>query len=95
MDKQQYEAAIEDCRKVISMQNERITKIREEYIEANKPCEKDQRVKITRKSGRVTTGLAKDFGILHDKGVYVLAIKPDNESKQVYISEPYTNIEIL
>ena len=95
MKKEQFESAIKECREIISAQNERIEQIKKEYIEANKPCDIGQMVKVTRKNGRVTIGEVKGFGILQDKHVYVTAIKPPEKSAQVYISEPYAEIELL
>lgn len=94
MTKQEYLFALETKKAQIKELNEFVGKLSNDYIDANKPCEMDDLVKITRHSGRITIGHVKGFGILNDKGVYVTAIKPEKGAQQ-YISTPYKLIELL
>jgi hypothetical protein len=79
---------------LIKYQEEELEKIKNSYIESNKPCDIDQKITIKRTNGRTTTGKAHAFGILYDKKVYVTAIKPD-KGAIVYISVPYAEIQLL
>lgn len=94
MKKQEYLAALDVIKAEIKEKNEAINQLTSDYIEANKPCEVETLVKITRYSGRVTIGHVKSFAIFSDKNVYVNAIKPLDGTQQ-YISQPYKSIEII
>lgn len=73
------------------LQNE-IVKLREDYIEINKPCNVDEVVEITRRDGSKVVGQAKTFGILEDGLVYVTSLAVGT-SKKKYISKPYRDIQ--
>ena len=94
MKKDQYLAALETIKAQIKEKNEAINELTAKYIDANKPCELETMVKITRDSGRVSIGVVKSFAIFMDKNVYVSAIKPEKGAQQ-YISQPYKSLEIL
>jgi hypothetical protein len=94
MNRETYLRNVEEIKDFIKSKTEQLEKLKQSYIDKNKPCELEQLVKITRESGRVSTGVVKGFGILNDKNVYVTSIKP-LIGTQVYISVPYLSIEIL
>ena len=94
MKKEEYLNEVAKIKNDIKLKNEQLQVLRENYISANKHFEIGDKVKVTRKSGRVTIGEIKEFGILQDKLVYVTALKPE-KGNNVYISEPYIQIEKL
>ena len=94
MKTQEYLDALENIKAQIKEKKEAIHQLTKDYIDANKPCELETLVKITRDSGRVTIGHVKSFAIFSDRNVYASAIKPEKGAQQ-YISQPYKSLEIL
>ena len=69
-----------------------IVSLREEFINANRPCDIDELVEITRRDNSKITGIAKSFAILEDGLVYVTSLSI-GKSKKKYISKPYKEIK--
>lgn len=93
MTKQNYIELVAQIRKNIADLEETQQQIRAEYIETNRPCQVDDTVEIVLGSGRVVTGLAKQFGILSDKEVCVTGYMESNKMK--YITTPYQSIKVI
>lgn len=93
MKKEEYKARVEKIREQISAKEKEIKELRDEYIEANKPFNKDTEVDFILNSGRKAKGKIHTFGILGDGEVYVTAYRDSNDSDKVkYISVPYKSI---
>lgn len=93
MNREQYLAAVEVIKKDRKSLDEKQSKLREEYIESSKPCNVDDRVRITLGSSRVVTGEAVAFGILADGNVNITTYRVDNKNK--YITTPHLKVEVL
>ena len=89
MNKSEYLEFLETHKKSMSELTDLKNRVKSEYIEQNKPCEKGDVVEITRSIGKVT-GTAETFGILENDEVYITAIS--NGSKKVYFSKPYISV---
>jgi hypothetical protein len=72
--------------------NQKDREWRQEYIEANKPCEIDQMIRLTSLGGNIYEGKAKDFSLFGDE-VIVTRIEVNGKSK--HISKPSKKIELL
>lgn len=91
MTKEYYEEALEQYKQAQA-------RLREEYIEANKPCNIDDHVEIVLASGRVVRGWVKEISILSDKKVCITAyseIDTDNKTKMRYITTPHGQVTII
>jgi hypothetical protein len=91
----QLEKIKEQEKNLVEMRN----KLREDYIQANKPCNVGDEVEVLFHSGRKAHGIAKDFAIFHDKNVYLSAYSViengKEKSKIAYISAPYESIRVI
>ena len=94
MKKEEYLQEVARIKEDIKLKNEYLQALTSKYIHTNRPFNEGEIVKITRKSGRITIGAVKGYGILQDRNVYVTAIKPE-KGNNVYVSEPYLKIEKL
>jgi hypothetical protein len=72
--------------------NQKAVEWRQEYIEANKPCEIDQMIRLTSSGGNIYEGKAKDFSLFNDE-VIVTRIEVNGKSK--HISKPAKSIQLL
>jgi hypothetical protein len=74
-------------------------KLREDYIQASKPCNVGDEVEVVFHSGKKAHGIAKDFAILHGNNVYLSAYSlienGKEKSKIAYISAPYKSIRVI
>jgi hypothetical protein len=92
--KQEYEREREEIKEQIKALNEKIEKLRKEYLHNARPCDIGQVVEIERNNTGRITGIADSFGILSDGFVYVTSLKVGT-TKKVYISQPYKSIKVL
>lgn len=92
MNKAQYQKSVDDQKAIIKLANEAINELRNQFIEANKPCEKGEMVEIVLASGRKVSGEAVSFGILQDKEVHITAYKDGAKIK--YISVPNKSVVV-
>lgn len=90
MTKEQYKQKVEAIKEQISVKEKEIKDVRDQYIEANKPFDKDVEVEITLYSGRKVKGSIHTYGILGDGNVHITAYKSDGKLK--YISAPNQNV---
>lgn len=93
MNKEKYLEKIELAKTKRKEVDEFVVKVKKMYIEANKPCNIGDEVKITFTSERVDTGVVVSFDVMSDKNVYVSAYKKGSSSK--YITVPYKSIEVI
>jgi hypothetical protein len=92
--KQEYEREREEIKEQIKGLNEKLEKLRKEYLHHARPCDIGQMVEIERNNGTRITGIADSFGILSEGFVYVTSLKVGT-TKKVYISQPYKSIKFL
>jgi hypothetical protein len=96
MKKDEYKEKVEVIKEEISAKKVEIEKLRDQYIESNKPFQKETEVSLTLSSGRKAKGKIHTYGILGNGNVYVTAYKDlDDKEKVKYISVPYQSIELL
>lgn len=93
MTREEYE---ESKQQLLALREDKLTyakelsELRSEYIDANKPYEKGQKVEIVLASGRKVRGTIESFSIFFDGNVYVDCYR-DNYLRK-YISTPYQSI---
>jgi hypothetical protein len=72
--------------------NQKATEWRQEYINANKPCEIDQMIRLISSGGNVYEGKAKDFSLFGDE-IFVNKIEVNGKNR--YIDKPAKSIQLL
>jgi hypothetical protein len=72
--------------------NQKAIEWRKEYIEANKPCEIDQMIRLTSSGGNIYEGKAKEFSLFSDE---VIVTRIEVKGKSKHISKPAKKIELL
>lgn len=94
MNKEEYLIAKESIKKEQSELVKKLSDLRSQYIESNKPCNIDQLIEVINNGGRKIVGQAKGFSISVNSDVYVDAIKPSSGG-MVYLSKPHNSIKLL
>lgn len=96
MTKQEYLGIIKYEKGVQKDSNERLDVARKDYIRSNSPCNLNDKVLITLKSGRVVKGEVNSFHILQDKNVYIASYKDlEDRGKIKYITVPTKSVQLL
>ncbi len=95
MDLVTYKQKKDDFMDQIKAIHEQLAQLKEEFIEANKPCEVDEFVELIRENNVRTTGQVKEFGISAKDEIYVKTIIVTKQSARkgtsvgrVYLSKP-------
>ncbi len=94
MNKEDYQNAKKKIAEEQSNLVKLFSELKIEYIEANKPCDKEQLIEVINKGNRKIIGNAKGFAISKDLNVYVDAIKLVNGG-MVYLSVEHKSIKLL
>jgi small nuclear ribonucleoprotein (snRNP)-like protein len=92
MTKENYLSALESIKETIKINNDLITKLKEDYISENQPCQIGESVYITLGSGRKVDGIVKSFSIFNNE-VHVSSYQ--NGSKTLYITVPNKDVIIF
>jgi hypothetical protein len=92
MNKQKYLSLKKLLAEERQLLNQKVTEWRQEYINANKPCEIDQMIRLTSSGGNVYEGKAKDFSLFNDE---VIVTRIEVNGKNKHISKPAKSIQIL
>jgi hypothetical protein len=92
MNKQKYLSLKKLLAEERQLLNQKATEWRQEYIEANKPCEIDQMIRLISSGGNVYEGKAKDFSLFNDE---VIVTRIEVNGKNKHISKPSKKIELL
>lgn len=96
MTKDEYLKILDEEKEVKKLSSERLDMAREQYIKSNSPCNLNDKVSITLKSGRVVKGEVNSFHLLHDKNVYIASYKDlEDKGKIKYITVPTKQVELL
>lgn len=94
MNKEEYLEKIKQINDLIKQQELEKVKLKRTYIEINKFCERDKKVKIELNSGRIVEGLVHSFDVFRDKNVYVSSYINDR-NVVLYITVPYKRIKLM
>jgi hypothetical protein len=80
-------------KKNLSALNAQKNKLREEYIEANKPCNIGDKVSIKDFYNRNLAGEVVSFGILEEKQVCIISYQATSGMK--YLSRPHKSVQVI
>lgn len=91
MNKEQYLSKREQLKTSFSELSSENEKLRNEYIESNKPCNIGDSIEVITNGDRKVKGTAHSFSISSLQDVYVSSIKPI-KGAIVYLSVPHKSI---
>ena len=93
--KEEYLRNLKTIKENIKRMEDNKIKKRDLYIKDNAPCEINDFVKITLKSGRVVKGKVLSLGVLSNYTVCITSFRENKDDKIKYITTPHLNVEII
>lgn len=93
--KEDYLRNLKSIKESIKIMEDNKNTQRDLYIKDNAPCNIDDTVKITLKSGRIAKGQVLSFGILSDSTVCITSYRDIEDNKVKYITTPHLSVVII